>query len=383
MKICILNTFFPPDGYGGAERSVAVLAKGLVCHGHSVSVVCTASQTFSRVNKDGVDVYGFSKLNIFWLGNGSRSRLLKFIWHFFDIFNLVAFVRIFILLKKLSPDVVHTNNLTGFSTSVFLAARFLKIPIVHTLRDYYLGCLTSNAKNSGKFGSRYKFPSRVLSQLVGVVVGCSRYILEWHVDRQYFRSSDKQVVFNAYQRDATSCVNREKLEQLTFGYIGAITKDKGVELLCSQFKKFQKLRNGKLVIAGHGSQEYVEKLKSEYKECNIEFIGYSTPEHFYQQIDWNVIPSLWEEPLARVCFEPKFFSIPVISSCRGGNPEAINEKKDGFIFDPNVKDGLLAQLLNAEAADYKIFSQNSRYDRKRFSVDRLVKEYEIIYQSLQ
>ena len=383
MNICIVNTFFPPDGFGGAERSVAVLAKGLVSNGHSVSVICTANKNFSCVDRDGVQVYGLSKLNIFWIGKDKQSKVRRLFWHLFDVFNVIAFFRILIKLKKISPDVIHTNNLTGFSPSVFLAAKFLKIPIVHTLRDYYLGCITSNAKNCGKLGSSFKYPSRILSQLVDVVVGNSKYILNWHVNKHYFVSSEKKVVFNAYQFDGPLPLKLEKMDQIIFGYIGTISEDKGVTLLCAQFREYQNLRNSKLIIAGRGHKNYIRKLTDEFKGCNIEFVGYSLPDEFYQKIHWNIVPSLWEEPLARVCFEPKFFSIPVISSCRGGNPEAINDKKDGFIFDPSVKDDLLSKLLNAEAADYDMFSQNSYFDRERFTVDKLVIEYEKIYLSVK
>lgn len=385
-NICIVNTFYPPDGTGGAERSVETLAKGLVKKGHKVSVICTSKKTFNTIDIDGINVYGLGDMNIYWLGEKSRPFYLKPIWHIFDIFNFISLFHCYFLLKKISPDILHTNNLTGFSTSIFLAAKLLGIPIAHTLRDYYIGCIHSNAKDCSSFCKSYKYPNRFLSRFVSTVIGNSEFILSWHIDNGYFTKSKKKVIYNAYESDKIA-LNKNTLRRqkkgdvITFGYIGAISSDKGVDLLCSQFALFQKHCNTKLLIAGSGNTKLLSTLKERYKHDNIDFIGYVNSEDFYKVIDWNIVPSVWCEPLARVCFEPKFFSIPVIASCKGGNPEAINNNKDGFIFNPDIEGDLLQKLFKAKDCDYNIFSQNSLNDSDRFSLSRLVENYENAYKN--
>ena len=61
MKICITNNCYPPNGFGGAERTVAVLAKGLLDFGHDVSVICIAQKMFGAHDNNGVKVYGLAK----------------------------------------------------------------------------------------------------------------------------------------------------------------------------------------------------------------------------------------------------------------------------------------------------------------------------------
>lgn len=381
MNIVLANTFYPPDGSGGAERSVGFLAERLALAGHRVSVLCTSKSQFkSKVN--GVHIFGLGKLNIYWIGSSEKpSRIVKVLWHIIDIFNLLSLIRSYTLLKDIKPDVLHTNNLTGISPSIILAAKILKIPIVHTLRDYYLGCIHSNAINSSLACPKVKLVARFLSDRVNIVVGNSSYILEWHKSRNYFSHSKSYVVFNGYSYSGKVSHDKKSENEVVFGYIGSLSNDKGVELLCTQFQEFQELYQGKcmLLIAGGGKADYVKRLKEQYQSNTIIFLGYSSPVKFYKRIDWNVVPSQWAEPLARVCFEPKFFALPVISSCRGGNPEALNDGKDGLLFDPNIDGHLLEKLHLATRVNYKEFSINSFEDRRRFTLDKLVSSYISIY----
>lgn len=386
MNIVIANTFYPPDGRGGAERSVSVLAEGLAEAGHRVSILCTSKVQFESESK-GVAIFGLGQMNVYWIGsnNAQKGSILKLIWHIFDTFNLVSFVRCLRLLKRINPEILHTNNITGLSPSVILAAKILGISTVHTLRDYYLGCVHSNAVNCSSVCPKVKSLARFISGKVDVVVGNSQFILDWHISRNYFSTAKGLVIFNAYAHEGPIAYERQNERGVVFGYIGSISKDKGVDLLCAQFEEFQKLSPGdnKLLIAGSGDSDFVGKLKARYSKCAIYFIGYALPVDFYQKIDWNVVPSVWNEPLARVCFEPKFFALPVISSCRGGNPEAINDGKDGFLFDPDIENDLLKKLCAAKSANYKVFAKNSFYDRERFRLDRLIRNYTSIYSDLR
>lgn len=384
MNIVIINTFYLPDGQGGAERSVSVLAEGLVDQGHKVSVLCTSNTR--RVSwVKGVNVFGCGKMNIFWIGaDKNYTKIMKLIWHFIDAFNIVSFFRCLFLIKKIRPEVIHTNNVTGFSVSVFLVAKILKIPTVHTLRDYYLGCLTSNAVGCGKKCIRVKYISRIFTKLVDVVVGNSKYILDWHVDRNYFNKASKYVVFNGYAYDGEALTKRQPEDGYVYGFIGNLSPDKGIDILCKQFKYFQsqKKTKSKLLIAGTGDPIFVRELKKLHAQDNLIFLGYLDPVEFYKKIDWNVVPSIWNEPLARVCFEPKFFGIPVISSNKGGNSEAVNHKFDGLLFDPDLSNDLFEKLCLSLRVDYEIYCKNSLEDRGRFSIENVTSEYESIYSEL-
>jgi len=91
---------------------------------------------------NGVTVIRLPLDNIYWPYEAQRkpSQVKRLLWHIFDMWNFKAAKRVGRILDDVKPDVVHTNNMTGFSVSVWHEARQRGIPIVHTLRDYSLAC---------------------------------------------------------------------------------------------------------------------------------------------------------------------------------------------------------------------------------------------------
>ena len=76
-------------------------------------------------------------------GSEKPALLDRLKWHLGDTWNRKAARRFGRILDIEKPDVVHTNNLTGFSVSLWSEANRRNIRIVHTLRDYSLTCKRS------------------------------------------------------------------------------------------------------------------------------------------------------------------------------------------------------------------------------------------------
>ena len=55
MKILLVNTYYYPEIYGGAEYCVKKLAEELKQQGHTVKVLCTGCEA-NREVIDGIDV---------------------------------------------------------------------------------------------------------------------------------------------------------------------------------------------------------------------------------------------------------------------------------------------------------------------------------------
>ncbi|MBD3718540.1 hypothetical protein IE995_16105 [Klebsiella pneumoniae] len=60
-------------------------------------------------------------------------------------------------------DVIHTNNLSGFSVAAWDWARNKHIPIVHTSRDYYLFNPNCTMYSKGKNQDPSSYKIRLLS----------------------------------------------------------------------------------------------------------------------------------------------------------------------------------------------------------------------------
>lgn len=396
MKILIVNTFYYPNEMGGAENSCRVLAESMVREGHEVSVVSTTGEKSHQATLNGVSLFYIKLFNVFWHGSPGRKGILRgVLWHLLDMFNPLMAYRFYKVLNEVRPDVVHTNNLVGFSCSVWWVCKLLKIPVVHTLRDYYLKCFRSNMRKNGDNCPTQcasckclTFARKRLSRSVDTCVGNSQFMVDSHLGAGYFDPKKKQqVIYNAWAPDYdVEEHHKYKLaagSQNIFGFIGRIAEEKGVELLCDAFLQVLGSRSwseGKkplLKIAGSGEDDYVNYLKDRYQNERIVFLGKVKAEEFYSKIDFVVVPSLWEEPLARVVFEAFFFSVPVITSDKGGSPEAVKDKWDGFVF--SDREGLvkiMTDLSLSGSADTFLRAYTSRCE---FEVSGLIDKYALAY----
>jgi glycosyltransferase involved in cell wall biosynthesis len=164
------------------------------------------------------------------------------------------------------PDLLHTNNLAGFSVSAWLAADELGIPIVHTIRDYYLSCVRSTRqKNEANCATTCAectiaaVPRRSASGVVSSVIGNSRFVLDMHASLGQFRNARlREVIYNAY---APEFEGGERVGNdggvLRVGYLGRLHPTKGVEVLIDAVAACTQLRM-RVSIAGTGNSTYVE-----------------------------------------------------------------------------------------------------------------------------
>lgn len=141
MKIMLVNSLYYPFKVGGAEVSVQLLAEGLVKHGCDVMVVTLTNDrmrhlTTEYINK--VKVVRVYLKNIYWPFDekDNRGSIKKLVWHIIDSYNPLMQKIVNKLVNDFSPDIIHTNNICGFSTSIW--NKYDKIKVIHTIRDYYL-----------------------------------------------------------------------------------------------------------------------------------------------------------------------------------------------------------------------------------------------------
>lgn len=388
MKICIINSFYYPDKFGGAEESVRTLVEALTCLGHEAFVVTTGEKDSEEVI-GGVKVYRVAIFNIYNLYyHGWIQKCFSFLWHAIDTFNFPTALKVGKILLRERPDLVHTNNLKGFSVAIWLVAKGIGLPVVHTLRDYYLLCPRSTMFRGGKNCKRpclscsvYNFNRRLLSAYVDSVVGISDFILQRHLENGFFTRANINIVFNAYMPSITELNTRNSKNDIIIGYIGRIGPYKGIELLINEFLLLKGA--GTLIIAGKGEFEYEAALQEKFSSLSICFEGFLSPDDFFKRIDVLIVPSLWHEPLGRVVFEGYAYGVPVIAARRGGLPEIIENGKTGILFEPN-ENGSLADAIRRIMDP--AFREPMRYNVLRkfeeFRPERIVASYLEIYQGM-
>jgi glycosyltransferase involved in cell wall biosynthesis len=395
-KIILLNTLYPPYVLGGAERSVAVLAKALVYRGYSVSVIALHPQTDSlKVEKrDGVKIYFVPITNVYFpFFSKKKMPLLRIFWHIIDIYNPFMANTVKKILELETPDIFHSNVLTGFSVAVWKKARQLGLPVCHTLRDYSLLCPRStmfhNHQNCKEICARCKFFSlpkiQATSQVTGVVSN-SQYVLRRHLLNGAFSNIKLQdVIYNAFDPMEFSTGSKpQKNNKITrFGYFGRLEENKGIEVLLTVFKQ-TKHNSIELWIGGKGADNYESNLKTKYVDERIRYLGFINPKDFYPNIDVLIQPSLWHEPLSRTIIEAYSWGKPVIASKRGGSMEIVDEGITGLLFEPESPQELLncLDMMATTPSLVRAMSQNAVIKSREFLPETIAKRYEKFYEKI-
>jgi glycosyltransferase involved in cell wall biosynthesis len=383
MNIAILNTLYSPNRLGGAEISVQLISERLVEIGHVVDVISLdiKANLKPRAEINGVTVH-YLPLRNFWPVEIS-GVWRKIIFFLADSFNIASAFDLWKILRKCKPTIIYANNFLGFSYSAIAVAWILKIPIVHTPRDYYALCTNgSMCRGESACKSRcvkckiYGYPKKILSANVSSIAAISQFTLEQHKSAGFFPNSNRsKVIYNPQKIES-------KVPQVStglgkrFGYLGRISQKKGVGLLLSIFSEL-KLDGVSLDIGGDGDDSYVQYLKEKFPDKNIRFLGSVSPDIFFKNIDILIVPSIWNEPFGRTVIEAFSKGIPVIASNRGGLPELVSSET-GWIFDPERPESLKESILSAciwNAGEVEILKA-----AQKFHVERVVDNLESVFQ---
>lgn len=346
MIILLVNEFYAPYIKGGAEISTQILAESLVLLGHEVHI-CTSY--FENVDEtvNGVQIHRRKQHNLYWSWDKDRkSAWQKIIWHSIEGFNPILNNDLCDMVDLIKPDIIHTNVFTGFSIGIWRLAKKKHIPVIHTLRDFYLMCIKStmfsneiNCKSQCVSCILFSLIKKYYSNNVNGVVGISRYMLDTHLNKGYFKNSQCNFVIpNSVNFKFQSTDKDSRI----IGYLGRIHKSKGIEYLIDNFLLLPE-NNFVLHIAGDGEFQYINYLISKYQSKKIRFVGKVSAESFLSNIQLLVVPSLWNEPFGRVVVEALSCGCPVFVSNRGGMTELVS-KTNGKVFKLEEKDSLFKLL---------------------------------------
>lgn len=398
MKIALLNNLYYPYQVGGAERSVQLLAEGLLGQGHQV-IVITLNKPGNLLRQEsinGVHIYRISPQPSYWPFSYESSKpniLYRAFWYYRDRYNRTMGQEVKKILEHERPALLHTHNLTGFSVSVWAAAKSLGLPVVHTTRDYSLLCyrgMYRNDRNCAKPCKTCLAFSRIkrrVSRLVDLAVGISHFVLDRHLTFAYFPNARHAVVYNPVSVAPKRPVNSAEKNnpQLHLGYLGRLTPHKGIEDLLTAVEQLTR-RNlpVKLSIAGQGDRKYEEMLWKRAKGLPVTFLGHTSPEELFHQIDILVVPSRWHEPFGRVVAEAFANGIPVIAANRGGIPEIVEKGCTGWLYEPNDPEALIGILTRITEYPKVLTPMRAEVLRKaqNFTVEAHVHRYTELYNTV-
>ena len=355
MKIILFNAFYYPHIGGGAEVVFKEQAEGLQKRGYDVVVVATHGENTVREEMvDDVRVIRVPYSNLYWAYRvKNKPALDKIRWHLKDTYNLTIKKYVETILDEEKPDLAICHNLCGLSISVWDALRERKIKIIQEIHDQYMTCINSNAFNKGRYCENpcglcksFRLLHKYKSRHVDSVIGVSKFVLDRFVNLGFYRNAKLYVLHNARDFPLVSVRHWENGKPLRIGFIGNVSRVKGVDILVKAFT--QTKLNATLTIAGMASDHpFLKELETfKKKDDRINIVGFMNSQEFYKQVDVVVIPSVWPDTFPTVAFEACANNVPVICSRIGGLPEIVQQEINGKLFTPgNV--GELSEILNS------------------------------------
>lgn len=387
MKILFVSTLYAPNNVGGAEATVRLLAEELVARGHEAVVVSLAPDgRRAEAEIAGVRSIYLPLANVYFPHRPHRRGWLKPLWHLLDAYNPVMARRLGQVLDVERPDVVNVHNAQGFSVAAWNAVARRGIPIVQTLHDYYTGCANSSMFRHGHVCARPCTGCRVLgvarrhlSNRPAVVTTVSRRTFDLIRQAGVYRTvSDVRVIQNCILDGHRRADGPHPTagSPLRLGFIGRLEPLKGLDMMLDAVGHFES-RQVQVLVGGRGDAAYEDALRRRYAGPQVEFRGWVDPNAFFAEIDMLVVPSLWEEPLPRVCHEAMAHGVPIIASRLGGLPEIVREHETGFLFrggDTADLVHVLRRILQAPP-DWDALSANSRRHAEGFRMERIFDRY--------
>lgn len=390
MKILFVNSFYRPEIRGGAELTIENIASGMASRGHQCAVFTTKEAgPLSSDTVGMVRVFRIGSQNIYWDHRKSNpSRLRRLVWYFNDSYNTKVQPLFKEVLRQFKPDVLSSHNLGGLSISVWDTAREANLPFIQVVHDQYLLCAAGAAFRNGKACITQCYSCRLLrrrhvsaSRQASCLVGVSGYVVERLKTAGLFEGVEKRIIYN--ERNFPDFPARIPPQgSLVFGYIGAVTPQKGLDWLVDEFRAIAS--GSHLLIAGSGAPQYLANLRADASGSNITFLGHTNADDFYKMIDVLIVPSLWPDTLPGVAIEACARHIPVIASSIGGLPEIIKHGVNGLLCDPEDRHSLahaMLQLMNDRSL-IAFLGANCRTSIEQFaSYDRMLDQYEKLYRT--
>ena len=390
MKILFVSSLYATKEISGAEKIVKILAEGVARRGHEAVVLSLSLDGADRgFERDGVAVHQLKQQNIYspWppAAHGFMSRA---IWHSLDMINPLMIGRVGAVLDRERPDVVHSHLLAGFTLAPWLAVRRRKMPLVHTMHDWYLRCINSAMYRNERMCETpcamcraHRQPHRRVSSAVDIPVGVSDFILQGHLKAGFFAGSRAtRVIHNSFDGVAGEPRTQPTGRPLRLGFLGRLSPAKGIALFLETFRKLGK-DGCEVVVGGSGAAEFDRELRSRFADPRISFLGHTDATAFFRRIDALVVPSVWHEPCPLVIFEAFGNGVPVIASRRGGNTELVDDGKTGYLFEPNEPDqlaGLLARLI-VDPAPLDAMRPACVARARYYTNDRMIDAYMAVY----
>jgi len=405
MKILQVVHGFPQKQQAGTEIYTYYLSKELAKR-HEVHVFYLSFSenerefTINTFEKEGLHIHELI------ISHNLMKRFLNFCFFKNTYINRKIEMIFRNHLKDINPDIIHFEHLITLSATLIDVVKELNIPSILTLHDYWFICQNvqllrwdsticdspkpRNCQKCWSTGKReilaevlniyFHFPFKItkiigdfFAQLIRSLnppgtfrkrndylkslllkvdksISPSRFLREVFIrngvpeDKIIYSENGYNLgVFNGFKK------KEKKTDKITFGFVGSISKHKGIHILIDAFMRVPEDK-AELRIYGNYSlrssfvKEMLQRIKN---KPNIYFVGpFVDVKKPYSEFDILIVPSIWHETggpqVVREAFATR---TPVIASNLGSIPEAVKDKKTGLLFVPSNPNDLHEKIM--------------------------------------
>lgn len=352
MKILHVNKFF--DLHGGAEVYLQTLITAQRAAGHEVHAFSTNSEKNVPTGDSSYFVERFS-LDRREGPVKDAKKAFRYLW---NIEAKRAFTK---MLDEVKPDIVHIHNIYHhLSTSVLSPIYQRELPCVQTLHDYKLACpnyrmFTEGAPcercKGGKYFNAIKYQCLASGFLPNVLaaleMGFTKTVQSYErTVRLFFCPSrflqEKMQDWGEPGSKLRYLPNPTDFPSVRASrgggyllYVGRLSPEKG---LSGFLRAAAQVSDLTIKLAGRGPEEPILRaLVKELGMDRIEFLGFRAPSELKEirrQAEAVILPTLSYENASGALLEALADGVPCLATRIGGNPELVEEGRQGFLVKP-------------------------------------------------
>jgi len=359
-------------GVGGAEVLVLQLAKNLDKKRFIVSVGYSGwSPLISEFRNVGVAIY--------YLRPNTKYDI-SFVMHLTN------------LIKRKGIDILQTHGLRlDFLSSV--VSKLVKIPVIITRHVAISDHLENNLRKKV-----YSFFDRYSLSYAHRVVTVTRAVADDLISNQGIKPSKVSVIYNGVDLnkfgsnfidiDAIKTELGLKRDYSVVGMVAQLVDFKGYPFFLKAASLVLK-NNPKVYFLVVGKGPLQNELKNQAERLgiqnNVVFVGFCKDiTKILSIMDIFTLSSL-REGLPISMIEAMAAGKPVVATHVGGVPELVRDGVTGFIVLPRDSEALaekIIELLNNKDKAEKMGTTGRKFVREKFSLERMIQEYESLYLQL-
>jgi glycosyltransferase involved in cell wall biosynthesis len=312
------------DRYGGSNESSLVMAQALQHIGHDPIIVTHGrGRTNEEAARRGLQVIELPPLS----RHGGYDRPARA-----RLEDLYALRPGLAAIRRLNPDIVHTNDLT--------VLRSWALPALLSRTR-----LVSHWRAASRVSRSISLGFRASDHIVSVSSYSAEFLPGWAKTKTTVEFNALEIFFDGREREAARKVIRDRLElpdnAAIVGIFGNLSKRKRSHVLADVIDQVRNDQSGRpvfgLVCGGPAEpldHEIYEKIDRFGLQGRIFTPGFVRPVHKWMAACDVILAPAEKEPLARNVLEAMAVGVPTITSADGGLIEVIADGKNGLILDP-------------------------------------------------